>query len=190
MAAISKNVLNEKQKKFCEEYILDFNGTQAAIRCGYSKKTANEQAARLLANVSIQNYLTDLKQITAEASQITKEQLIEELRKISFFDIRKIFTVDGGMKNIRDFDDDSAAAIAGIESFDEKVNDITIGTVRKLKVLNKISAIERLSKMLGFDAPAKVAQTDTKGNDLPKYEKLSAEDLNILLLLEKKAASE
>lgn len=46
--------LTAKQQRFCDEYLIDLNATQAAIRAGYSKKTANEQGARLLANVSIQ----------------------------------------------------------------------------------------------------------------------------------------
>ena len=45
--------MTDKQRKFCDEYLIDLNATQAAIRAGYSEKTANEQGARLLANVSI-----------------------------------------------------------------------------------------------------------------------------------------
>ncbi len=48
--------MNAKQKRFCDEYLVDCNATQAAIRAGYSARTANEQAARLLANVSIKAY--------------------------------------------------------------------------------------------------------------------------------------
>ncbi len=51
--------LSKKQKKFADEYLIDCNATQAAIRAGYSEKTANEQGARLLANVSIKNYITE-----------------------------------------------------------------------------------------------------------------------------------
>lgn len=61
-----QNYIRELQQKrserFCEEYLTDANGTQAAIRAGYSPKTANEQAARLLVNVSIQNYIRELQQ--------------------------------------------------------------------------------------------------------------------------------
>ena len=50
--------LTEKQKRFAEEYLIDLNATQAAIRAGYSAKTANEQGSRLLANVSIQKAIS------------------------------------------------------------------------------------------------------------------------------------
>ena len=59
-------MLNEKQKQFCEEYIIDLNGTQAAIRAGYSAKTANEQAAQLLAKLSIQEYVQKIKNKRSE----------------------------------------------------------------------------------------------------------------------------
>jgi len=54
--------LSEKQKRFCEEYTVDFNGLQAAIRAGYSEKTANQQASRLLTKVNIQQYIKGLQE--------------------------------------------------------------------------------------------------------------------------------
>lgn len=51
--------LTPKQQRFCDEYLIDLNATQAAIRAGYSKNTANEQAARMLAKVSIKEYLKE-----------------------------------------------------------------------------------------------------------------------------------
>lgn len=52
--------LTEKQKKFCEEYLIDLNGTQAAIRAGYNPKTANNNASRLMVNDGIKEYLSEL----------------------------------------------------------------------------------------------------------------------------------
>ena len=74
--------LNEKQKIFCQEYLIDLNGTQAAIRAGYSPKTANEQAARLLANVSIQNYIRELQQKRSERLQYTQDDLLKDLIEV------------------------------------------------------------------------------------------------------------
>ena len=52
--------MNEKQKRFCEEYLIDCNATQAAIRAGYSEKTAGSQAFDLLKKPEIQNYIAEL----------------------------------------------------------------------------------------------------------------------------------
>jgi len=67
--------MTDKQKRFCDEYLVDCCATQAAIRAGYSPKTANEQASRLLANVNIREYLDErLEEIknrkTAESAEV------------------------------------------------------------------------------------------------------------------------
>lgn len=51
--------MTAKQKRFCDEYLIDTNGAQAAIRAGYSPKAAKEQAARLLTNANIKSYIEE-----------------------------------------------------------------------------------------------------------------------------------
>jgi len=82
--AINKDTgLTDKQEKFCQEYLIDLNGTQAAIRAGYSKKTANEIAAENLAKLSIQNYLNELRKPLIEKTGITQEWVLNRFKEIS-----------------------------------------------------------------------------------------------------------
>lgn len=82
--AINKDTgLTDKQEKFCQEYLIDLNGTQAAIRAGYSKNTANEQATRLLANVSIQTYLNEIRKPLQEKTGLTQEWVLNRFKEIS-----------------------------------------------------------------------------------------------------------
>ena len=74
--------LEEKQKMFCKEYLVDFNGTQAAIRAGYSKKTANEQASRLLTKVNVQTYLKKLIEKRNERTKITQDEVVADIIKV------------------------------------------------------------------------------------------------------------
>ena len=74
--------LEEKQKMFCKEYLVDFNGTQAAIRAGYSKKTANEQASRLLAKVNVQTYLKHLIEKRNKRTNITQDDVVADIIKV------------------------------------------------------------------------------------------------------------
>ena len=74
--------LEEKQKMFCKEYLVDFNGTQAAIRAGYSKKTANEQASRLLTKVNVQTYLKQLIEKRNKRTNITQDDVIADIIKV------------------------------------------------------------------------------------------------------------
>ena len=75
--------LTPKQTRFCEEYLIDLNGTQAAVRAGYSPKTANEQAARLLANVSIQQFVQSLQQKLSETIGVNTEWILNRFKDIS-----------------------------------------------------------------------------------------------------------
>lgn len=73
---------NAKQKAFCEEYIIDFNGTQAAIRAGYSAKTADVQAAQLLGKLNIQKYIKELQEKRNKRVKITQDEVLEDLIEI------------------------------------------------------------------------------------------------------------
>lgn len=68
--------LNMKQKRFCREYMLDHNGAQAAIRAGYSEKTAKEQASQLLTKLNVQQYIKDLEDGHIQDWKITREDIV------------------------------------------------------------------------------------------------------------------
>lgn len=74
--------LNEMQKKFCQEYVKCLNATKAAKKAGYSEKTANEQGARLLAKVSIQEYISKLQEGIAKRNQISQDEIVQDLIEI------------------------------------------------------------------------------------------------------------
>jgi phage terminase small subunit len=74
--------LTKKQEAFCREYVIDFNGTQAASRAGYSEKTAKEQGARLLSNVNVLAYIKELTERQSEELEITVEELTNFFRSI------------------------------------------------------------------------------------------------------------
>jgi len=78
------NKLTDKQQKFCDEYLVDLNAKQAAIRVGYSEKTASEQSSRLLSNVKIQNYIQNKQKKTSDKLEINKELILQMV-----FDIAK-----------------------------------------------------------------------------------------------------
>ncbi|KKK68636.1 hypothetical protein LCGC14_2942080 [marine sediment metagenome] len=75
--------LTAKRAKFCLEYVVDFNATQAAIRAGYSEHTARSQGQRLLTNVDIQEALAGLQAEGATQTQLTREFVIEGLMGIA-----------------------------------------------------------------------------------------------------------
>ena len=75
--------LTDKQKRFCEEYIIDLNATQACIRAGYSVDTANVQGAQNLSKLSIQEYISELQQKKSEELNITFNDIAKGIYSIA-----------------------------------------------------------------------------------------------------------
>lgn len=76
--------LTPKKECFCEEYLIDLNATQAAIRAGYSEKTAYSAGQRLLRNVEIQNRIAELKAERSKRTEITQDRVVKELAAMAF----------------------------------------------------------------------------------------------------------
>lgn len=74
---------NKKHEKFCNEYIKDMNATQAAIRTGYSKNTANRIGSRLLSNVDIKARVAELREAYFNENIMTAQQVEYELTRIA-----------------------------------------------------------------------------------------------------------
>lgn len=139
--------LTDKQKKFVEEYLIDLNATQSAIRAGYSPKTANEQGARLLANVSIQEAISKAMAERSRRTGINQDRIVQELARIAFVKITDIVDPDGEI-NTNASDDD----LACIESYKVEDSDSVNGSSskREVKLASKIKALELLGKHVGM----------------------------------------
>lgn len=139
--------LTDKQKKFVEEYLIDLNATQSAIRAGYSPKTANEQGARLLANVSIQEAISKAMAERSRRTGINQDRIVQELARIAFVKITDVVDPDGEI-NTNASDDD----LACIESYKVEDSNSVNGSSskREVKLASKIKALELLGKHVGM----------------------------------------
>ena len=149
--------LSPKQERFVTEYLKDQNGTQAAIRAGYSPRTANEQAARLLAQVSVRSAVNErlaaIRQQVEQETTITLARVVQELGRIALFDARRFFHENGSPKAINELDDDTAAVLAGMDVLEEYRGSGEerefVGYVKKYKLADKKGALDMLMKHLG-----------------------------------------
>ena len=94
--------LTVKQIRFCQEYIVDLNGTQAAIRAGYSENSAQQIASELLSKPVIQEYVQDLLDQRAARTKATADFAISEIYHLISFDPNEVFNEDGTLKLIKD----------------------------------------------------------------------------------------
>lgn len=137
--------MTNKQEKFCQEYMIDLNATQAAIRAGYSPKTANEQAGRLLVNVSIQNRIAQLQAEQSRRTGISADRVLRELAKVAFANAGDI--VDAGDATLKE--DASPDDLAAVQSVKVKVFGDD-GVEREIKLADKLKALDLLGRHIGL----------------------------------------
>lgn len=148
--------LSDKQKRFVSEYLIDLNATQAAIRAGYSAKTAQQQGSRLLLNVVVQEELSKQQSKVAERFEITKDRIVDELAKIGFSNMLDYMRAGPDGDPYLDFSGltrDQAAALSEVtvEDFkDGRGEDARDVRRVKFKLHDKKGALVDLAKMLGF----------------------------------------
>lgn len=142
--------LTPKQERFVDEYLTDLNASQAAIRAGYSKKTAGRQAIELLNKTHIAAEISARKKQIADDTGITRNRIIHEMARLAFFNIKGLVDSDGNPKSIHELTDDVAAAINGIDITVIGSPESQVGKVRKYKVPDKNKALENLAKILGY----------------------------------------
>lgn len=162
---VALSPVQKRHDKFLREYLKDFNGTQAAIRAGYSKRTANEQAARLLAKVSLQTRLATILQERIDKEEIAGTDILRELKRIGLSDVGQAFDEQGRLKPMDQIPEDLRRSIAGVESVEEfagKGGDRQqIGWTKKVKLWDKPKALEILCKHLGLLQDAERPPTTT-----------------------------
>ncbi len=145
--------MTKKQKRFVEEYLIDLNSTQAAIRAGYSKKTAYAIGTENLKKPEIRDEIQRRQEQLQNKLEITQEKVLQELAAIAFANGSDFAQVvnDGLQPTVKMVSTDTLppeklAAIAGI-----KANQYGI----EVKLHDKVKALELLSKYLGvFDGGA------------------------------------
>jgi phage terminase small subunit len=146
--------LTPKQATFVQEYLVDLNATQAAIRAGYSEETASEMGYENLNKPQIAEAIQAAMDLRAERTGITVDKVLVSLARMGFADIRQIFTASGQLRDIASLPEDVASSIQSIEvvtrpgaEVDEHGNR-TIEYVHKIKLADKKGPLELLGKHL------------------------------------------
>lgn len=187
--------LTAKQQRFCDEYLIDLNATQAAIRAGYSERTAEEQGCRLLRNVKVQKYIQNRKQDRIERTEITQDMVLKELANIAFsnaadyanvIEKQAMVEVEGNMIPVLDGNGDPVMYRTVEPTLTESLTDEqkrALAVIKKgrdgfeVKPYDKVRALELLGKHLGMWTE-KVEVTEKADNP---FAGLSTEDLKKMI---------
>lgn len=146
--------MTPKQLRFVEEYLIDLNATQAAIRAGYSAKTAKQQGQRLLTNADVQAAVAEAQAARSEKTGIDAAWVLARLGNELIADLADIYDDQGALKPIHEWPLIwRQGLIAGVETGEERdENGEVIAIVRKVKLSDRVKRIELAGKHVNVQA--------------------------------------
>lgn len=150
--------LTKKQRLFVDEYLLDLNATQAAIRAGYSPRRATEIGYQLLQRPEVAQAIQAAMAERSKRTEVEADYVIRRLREIDEMDVLDILEDDGSFRSIRDWPKAWRQFLSGIEIaelFEGRGDDRRIaGVLRKVKWPDKLRNLELLSRHVGTESAA------------------------------------
>ena len=147
--------LTPKQARFVEEYLIDLNATQAAIRAGYSAKTANDQIGKLLATPHVKAAIEAGKVSRSERTQIDAAWVLRRLAAEAEADMADIYFENGAIKPVHEWPKIwRQGLVAGVEHVEVKdaEGNATGDVVVKIKVSDRVRRLELIGKHVGVQA--------------------------------------
>jgi phage terminase small subunit len=149
--------LTPKQARFVEEYLFDLNATQAAIRAGYSERTANQQGPRLLENVDVLAAIDAAKLARRERAQINSDYVLDRLVEEVEADLADLYDSNNNLKPIDQWPDVwRRGLVAGVEIealFEgQGDNRIQVGYTKKLRLSDRLRRLELIGKHIKVNA--------------------------------------
>ena len=130
-----------KQERFCREYLLDFNATQAAIRAGYSKRSAKVIASRMLTGAHVQAEIARLVGERNERLEIDADWVLKQLAKLAQVDLLDLFEGDGSIRDLDQMTPEARRLIAGLEIMETK-----LGKQTKLRLVDRLRVLGLIGK--------------------------------------------
>ncbi|MCX3308299.1 terminase small subunit [Pantoea vagans] len=161
--------LTDKQEMFCREYLIDLNATQAAIRAGYSEKTANRTGSENLTKPDISQRIINLKSARNERVEIKADYVLHRLVEIDQMDVLDIMTDDMSIKPVSQWPASWRRYLSGFdlaEMFDGRGEEREmVGILKKIKWPDKVRNLELLGKHITVQAFREQGTTSLTGKD-------------------------
>lgn len=155
--------LTDKQEMFCREYLIDLNATQAAIRAGYSEKTARALGCENLTKPDIQTRISELKAQRNDRVEVDADYVLKRLFDIDQMDVMDILLANGELKPIKDWPKVWRTTLSGMD-VTEMAGDAA-GLLKKIKWPDKVKNLELLGKHISVMAFKEQASHEHTGKN-------------------------
>lgn len=150
--------LTDKQEMFCREYLIDLNATQAAIRAGYSERTARASGYENLTKPDIQSRIADLKLQRNEQVNIDAAYVLRRLVEIDEMDVLDILLENGELKPVMNWPKVWRTSLSGIDV--TEIAGDAAGLLKKIKWPDKVKNLELLGKHITVQAFREQVKTE------------------------------
>lgn len=145
--------LTPKQSRFVDEYLVDLNATQAAIRAGYSARNATKIGHQQLQHELVAAAIAKRKEERSQRTGIDADWVLNRLADEADADLADLYDETGALKPVQDWPAIwRKGLIAGVEVEEIKSEGVTIGLVRKIKISDRIKRIELIGKHVSVQA--------------------------------------
>ncbi|MDU4288342.1 terminase small subunit [Mixta calida] len=152
--------LTDKQEMFCREYLIDLNATQAAIRAGYSEKTARALGCENLTKPDIQNRISELKTQRNDRVEVDADYVLKRLFDIDQMDVLDILTEAGDLKPVAQWPKVWRTTLSGLDVAVMGGEEDTAGLLKKIKWPDKVKNLELLGKHVAVQAFREQVKTE------------------------------
>lgn len=140
--------MTPKKELFVAEYLKDLNASAAALRAGYSPKTAASQGGRLLQSVEVRQAIDAAMTKRAERVNVQADDVLRELASVGFIDIGEAFDDEGSLLPLKKMPASVRRAVSSIETSSQVLDDGKAVFVTKVKFWDKLKALELIGKNL------------------------------------------
>ncbi|MBB4004467.1 terminase small subunit [Aurantimonas endophytica] len=155
--------LTAKQRRFVDEYLVDLNATQAAIRAGYSERTARQVASENLAKPDIAKAISDAKTERSARTRVDADWLLRRLADEAEADVGDLYDADGALLPVHQWPPIwRKGLVAGLDVEEIREEGVVVGLIRKVKLSDRIRRLELIGKHV--EVQAFKDQVETSGN--------------------------
>lgn len=174
----TKSKITEKQKRFCEEYLVDFNASASYVRAGYNSKNPEVSACILLKKPYIQSYLSTLRKRQTQDTEVTIERTLAEISRVAFSDVTKVLSFTDSsltLENSKTLPRDVTRAIESVTFQESSSGEDGVTIKKSVKMHNKMAALNLLADYFGIKDDFNKARATFKRYGINMVEDLSSD---------------